>query len=77
MVVWIDVLTVQWTGGWMHYVYRSSKGCTSCCFFNKFAVTLECWLKLGKSNGHFTFLHLGHTLSTNHQIFFHIEVCLK
>jgi len=32
----------------------------------KFAVTSEFWLKVGQSNGHYTCLHLGDTLSINH-----------
>jgi hypothetical protein len=39
----------------------------------KFVVTSEFWLKVGKSNGHFTCMHHGHTLSINHQIFFTVK----
>jgi hypothetical protein len=39
----------------------------------KLAVTAEFWLKVGQRNGHYTCLHLGHTLSINHLIFFKVK----
>lgn len=54
MAFWIDVSTAEWAGGWMHYVYRFSKGCTS-CVINK----ISCYCRiLVKSRSKEWTLHL-------------------
>jgi hypothetical protein len=41
MAFWIVVSVLEWTAGWIYYIYGFSKGFTSCCFIEKNLLSLQ------------------------------------